>query len=127
MVDFGVAAVANQMGTRLTRVGTLLGTPAYVAPEQVRSRMIDARTDIYSLGVVMYEVFTGIPPYNGDDMSILFQHVEGNLTPPRSVNSEIPEALDAIIRKAMAVDPDRRFQSMDELRKSLVTFSRQLT
>jgi eukaryotic-like serine/threonine-protein kinase len=127
VVDFGVAAVANQMGTRLTRVGTLLGTPAYVAPEQVRSRMIDARTDIYSLGVVMYEVFTGIPPYNGDDMSILFQHVEGNLTPPRSVNSEMPEALDAIIRKAMAVDPDRRFQSMDELRKSLVTFSRQLT
>jgi serine/threonine-protein kinase len=126
VVDFGVAAVTNQIGTRLTRVGTLLGTPAYVAPEQVRSRMIDARTDIYSLGVVMYEVFTGTPPYNGDDMSILFQHVEGNLTPPRSVNSEIPEALDAIIRKAMAVDPDRRFQSMDELRKSLVTFSRQL-
>jgi len=127
VVDFGVAAVTNQIGTRLTRVGTLLGTPAYVAPEQVRSRMIDARTDIYSLGVVMYEVFTGTPPYNGDDMSILFQHVEGNLTPPRSVNSEIPEALDAIIRKAMAVDPDRRFQSMDELRKNLVTFSRQLT
>jgi serine/threonine-protein kinase len=127
VVDFGVAAVTNQMGTRLTRVGTLLGTPAYVAPEQVRSRTIDARTDIYSLGVVMYEVFTGSPPYNGDDMSILFQHVEGNLTPPRSINSEMPEALDAIIRKAMSVDPDRRFQSMDELRKSLVTFSRQLT
>ena len=127
VVDFGVAGVTKQMGTRLTRVGTLLGTPAYVAPEQVRSRAIDARTDVYSLGVVMYEVFTGKTPYNGDDMSILFQHVEGNLTPPRNVNADIPPALDAIIRKAMEVDPDRRFQTMDELRKSLVTFSRQLT
>ncbi|PON17038.1 hypothetical protein C2W62_15340 [Candidatus Entotheonella serta] len=81
VVDFGVAAVTNNAGTRLTRVGTLLGTPAYVAPEQVCSRAIDARTDIYSLGVVMYEVFTGRPPYAGDDMSILFQHVKGNLTP----------------------------------------------
>ena len=127
VVDFGVAAVTSNAGTRLTRVGTLLGTPAYVAPEQVRSRAIDARTDIYSLGVVMYEVFTGKTPYDGDDMSILFQHVEGNLIPPCQVNPDIPSTLDGIIRKAMDVDPDRRFQSMDELRKNLVAFSRQLT
>lgn len=127
VVDFGVAAVTNNAGTRLTRVGTLLGTPAYVAPEQVRSRAIDARTDIYSLGVVMYEVFTGRTPYTGDDMSILFQHVEGNLTHPIEVNSNIPPELDSIIRKAMSVDPDKRFQSIDELRKSLVDLSRQLT
>ncbi|ETW93407.1 MAG: hypothetical protein ETSY1_39400 [Candidatus Entotheonella factor] len=127
VVDFGVAAVTNNSGTRLTRVGTLLGTPAYVAPEQVRSRAIDARTDIYSLGVVMYEVFTGRPPYTGDDMSILFQHVEGNLTRPIDVNSNIPPALDAIIRKAMSVDPDKRFHNVDELRKSLVDLSRQLS
>ncbi len=127
VVDFGVAAVTNHSGTRLTRVGTLLGTPAYVAPEQVRSRAIDARTDIYSLGVVMYEVFTGRPPYTGDDMSILFQHVEGNLTPPIDVNANIPPTLDAIIRKAMSVDPDKRFHNVDELRKSLVDLSRQLS
>jgi HEAT repeat protein len=127
VVDFGVAAVTNHAGTRLTRVGTLLGTPAYVAPEQVRSRSIDARTDIYSLGVVMYEVFTGRPPYTGDDMSILFQHVEGNLTHPIDVNSNIPLDLDAIVRKAMSVDPDHRFQNVDELCKSLVDLSRQLS
>ena len=75
----------------------------------------------------MYEVFTGKPPYNGDDMSILFQHVEGNLTPPSNSNPDIPPDLEAIIHKAMAVDPDKRFQDMDELRKSLVKFSRQLT
>lgn len=127
VVDFGVAAVTNHSGTRLTRVGTLLGTPAYVAPEQVRSRAIDARTDIYSLGVVMYEVFTGRPPYSGDDMSILFQHVEGNLTHPIDVNANVPPALDAIVRKAMSVDPDKRFHNVDELRKSLVNLSRQLS
>lgn len=127
VVDFGVAAATNNAGTRLTRVGTLLGTPAYVAPEQVRSRAIDARTDIYSLGVVMYEVFTGRTPYTGDDMSILFQHVEGNLIHPIEVNSNIPPTLDAIIRKAMSVDPDKRFSNIDELRKSLVELSRQLS
>jgi serine/threonine-protein kinase len=125
VVDFGVAAVTSHMGTRLTRAGTLLGTPAYVAPEQVRSRAIDARTDIYSLGVVMYESFTGRPPYLGDDMSVLFQHVEGKVIPPRELNPELPEELEEIILKAMAVDPDQRFQSMDELRKGLVEFSRQ--
>jgi serine/threonine-protein kinase len=127
VVDFGVAAVTNHAGTRLTRVGTLLGTPAYVAPEQVRSRNIDARTDIYSLGVVMYEAFTGSPPYTGDDMSILFQHVEGNLTHPIDVNSTMPPDLDKIIRKAMSVDPDQRFQNVDQLGKSLVDLSRQLS
>jgi serine/threonine-protein kinase len=125
VVDFGVAAVTSQMGTRLTRVGTLLGTPAYIAPEQVRSRTIDARTDIYSLGVVMYEVFTGRQPYVGDDMSVLFQHVEGNLVPPCEVNPNLAPGLGEIITKALAVDPDKRFQSMDELRRSLVEFSRQ--
>ena len=126
VVDFGVAAVTNHAGTRLTRVGTLLGTPAYVAPEQVRSRNIDARTDIYSLGVVMYEVFTGKTPYDGDDMAILFQHVEGNLTRPIDVNANIPPALDAIICKAMSVDPDERFQNIDELGQNLIDLSHQL-
>jgi serine/threonine-protein kinase len=125
IVDFGVAAVTSDMGTRLTRVGTLLGTPTYMAPEQVRSRAIDARTDIYSLGVIMYEVFTGRPPYVGEDMAVLFQHVEGKPVPPREVNPDLPPALEAIILKAMAVDPEQRFQNVDTVRKSLLEFSRQ--
>ncbi len=125
VVYFGVATLSSRMETRLTKVGTLLGTPAYIAPEQVRSRNIDVRTDIYSLGVVMYEVFTGKQPYVGDGMSILFQHVEGNLVPPRQINPDIAPALEAIIMKAMAVDPAQRYQDMDELRQSLVAFSRQ--
>ena len=125
IVDFGVAAVTSDMSTRLTRVGTLIGTPTYMAPEQVRSRGIDARTDIYSLGVIMYELFTGRPPYMGDDMAVLFQHVEGNPVPPRQANPDLPPALEEIILKAMAVDPEQRFQSVDELRRNLMGFIRQ--
>ena len=125
IVDFGVAAVTSDMGTRLTRVGTLLGTPTYMAPEQVRSRTIDSRTDIYSIGVIMYEIFTGRPPYIGEDMAVLFQHVEGKPTPPREINPDLAPALEAIILKAMAVDPEQRFQNIEALRKSLVEFSRQ--
>jgi serine/threonine-protein kinase len=125
IVDFGVAAVTSDMGTRLTRVGTLLGTPTYMAPEQVRSRTIDARTDIYSLGVIMYEVFTGRAPYIGEDMAVLFQHVEGKPVPPRDLNPDLPPELEAIILKAMAVDPEQRFQTAEAVRKSLLEFSRQ--
>jgi HEAT repeat protein/tRNA A-37 threonylcarbamoyl transferase component Bud32 len=126
IVDFGVAAVSSDIGTRLTRVGTLLGTPTYMAPEQVRSLTIDARTDIYSLGVIMYEMFTGRPPYVGEDMAVLFQHVEGNPVPPGQINQDLAPALETIILKAMAVDPEQRFQSVEALRKSLVNFSRQI-
>lgn len=125
IVDFGVAAVTSDMNTRLTRIGTLLGTPTYMAPEQVRSRTIDARTDIYSLGVMMYEMFTGRPPYVGDDMAVLFQHVEGRPTSPRELNPELAPALEGIILKAMAVEPEQRYQSIEALRQGLWEFSRQ--
>lgn len=125
VVDFGLAAVTNAE-SRLTRTGVLLGTPTYMAPEQVRNRTIDARTDIYSLGVIMYEMFTGHPPYVADDpMSILFQHVEGKPAPPRQTQPDISPMLESIILKAMEVSPAKRFQSMDELRKSIVALSKQ--
>ncbi|MGE3536097.1 MAG: HEAT repeat domain-containing protein [Candidatus Tectimicrobiota bacterium] len=125
VVDFGLAAV-NHADSRLTRTGVLLGTPTYMAPEQVRARTIDARTDIYSLGVIMYEIFTGRAPYIADDpMAILFQHVEGNPTPPRQLKADLPPGLEAIILKAMWVDPAKRFQTMDDLRRSIVALSKQ--
>jgi serine/threonine-protein kinase len=125
VVDFGLAALSHA-DARLTRTGVLLGTPTYMAPEQVRARTIDARTDIYSLGVIMYEIFTGRPPYVADDpMAILFQHVTGNPTPPRQLRPDIPAAVEAIILKAMWVDPAKRFQSMDDLRRSIIALSKQ--
>jgi eukaryotic-like serine/threonine-protein kinase len=98
IVDFGLAAAVSGMDTRLTATGAVLGTPAYMAPEQVRSGIIVARTDVYSLGIIMYEIFTGRPPYIGDNaLSVLFQHVEGKATPPREKNPRLSPALEAII------------------------------
>lgn len=124
IVDFGLAAAARKADSRLTKSGILVGTPTYMAPEQVRGRTIDSRTDIYTLGIIMYEMFAGRAPYSGDEsMAILFLHVEGKATPPREINADIPEALEAVIKKTMAVDPEQRFQTFDELRLQLETVS----
>jgi len=120
IVDFGLAAAASQTDSRITKSGILVGTPTYMAPEQVRDKEIDARTDIYSLGILMYELFTGQPPYKGkDSMAILFQHVEGKAKRPKEVVEDLPDALDAIIMKSLKVDPNKRYQSVDELRSHL--------
>jgi len=120
VVDFGLAAAASHTDSRLTKTGVLVGTPTYMAPEQVRGQDIDSRTDIYSLGVIMYEMFTGQPPYKGQDpMAILFQHVEGKAKAPRALRPDLPPALEGTILKAMAVAPEDRYQSFDELRRSL--------
>jgi serine/threonine-protein kinase len=120
IVDFGLAAAASQMDGRITKTGILVGTPTYMAPEQARGEEIDSRTDIYSLGVIMYRIFTGRPPYDEKDpMSTLLKHVEGKAPPPRSLNQEIPEQLDAIIRKAMTARREERYQSFDEFRTDL--------
>jgi HEAT repeat protein len=123
IVDFGVASAISQGDTKLTKTGLLIGTPSYMSPEQVLGREVDARTDIYSLGIIMYEMFTGSPPYQGgDSMAIMYQHVQGQVVPPRELDPKIPQTLNAVILKAMALDPDARYQSMDELRERLETF-----
>ena len=128
IVDFGLAAAVSDTVTRLTRTGALLGTPLYMAPEQVQNGKIDVRTDIYSLGVMMYEMFTGRPPYCGlNPMAILYQHLEGKATPPRELNMHLAPELEAIIQKAMAADPVQRFQSMEALGKSLMPLLKQST
>jgi serine/threonine-protein kinase len=128
IVDFGLAAAVSDTATRLTRTGALLGTPLYMAPEQVQNCKIDIRTDIYSLGIMMYEMFTGRPPYCGNNpMAILYQHLEGKATPPRELNAALAPELEAIVLKAMAIDPAQRFQSMEALSKSLVPLLKQST
>lgn len=120
IVDFGLAAAASKGGSRLTKTGILVGTPTYMAPEQVRGKTIDSRTDIYSLGVIMYEMFTGVPPYTGEEsIGIMFQHVEGNPTRPCEIVKEIPQQLQSIILKAMAVKPADRHQTFDELKADI--------
>lgn len=127
IVDFGLAAASRKADSRLTKSGILVGTPTYMAPEQVRGRTIDSRTDIYTIGIIMYEMFVGHAPYQGEEsMAILFQHVEGKATPPHEINPDIPPALEAVITKAMAVDPDLRFQTFKELQKQLAEVAQEL-
>lgn len=121
--DFGVAAATRHASTRITKSGIMIGTPKYMAPEQIRGNKIDARTDIYTLGIVMYEAFCGKAPYKGPDaMATLFKHLEAKATKPRELNPAIPEALEKIILKAMAVRPENRFANFNQLQKSLLSF-----
>ncbi len=124
IVDFGLAAGVSPTDSRLTQRSARMGTPAYMAPEQVRGGSVDPRTDIYSLGIIMYELFTGTTPYHGKDpIEIAFQHVEGKPKSPREHAPDLPPVLEAVILKAMAVQPDDRFQSMDTLRETLAALA----
>ncbi len=120
IVDFGVAAAASSGDTQLTKTGYVIGSPKYMAPEQILGKKVDETADIYSVGVIMYEMATGIPPYSrGDHMSVMYQHVQGKAKAAQEVNADIPDDYAAIIARAMSVDKTKRYQSMDELTDAL--------
>ena len=120
IVDFGVAAAAASGDTQLTKTGYVIGSPKYMAPEQILGKKVDQTADIYSVGVIMYEMTTGIPPYSrGDHMSVMYQHVQGKAKACQEINPQIPDEYAAIIAKAMSVDKTKRHQSMDELTEAL--------
>ncbi len=122
IVDFGVAAAASSGDTQLTKTGYVIGSPKYMAPEQILGKKVDETADVYSIGVIMYEMSTGVPPYSrGDHMSVMYQHVQGKAAKCQEINPAIPDELAAIISKAMSVDKTKRFQSMDELTDALDT------
>jgi eukaryotic-like serine/threonine-protein kinase len=123
IVDFGVAAAQTQGDTQLTKTGYVIGSPKYMAPEQILGKKVDERADIYSLGVIMYEMFAGVPPYSrGDHMSVMYQHVQGKARQPIEINKELPLELNNLVMKCMSLDKAKRAQSMDELRLSLEKF-----
>ena len=120
IVDFGVAAAATSGGTELTKTGYVIGSPKYMAPEQILGKKVDETADIYSIGVIMYEMMTGIPPYSrGDHMSVMYQHVQGKAKGCQDVNPNIPDDLAALITKAMSVDKTKRYPSMVDLMEAL--------
>ena len=123
IVDFGVAAAQREGDTRLNRTGYVMGSPKYMAPEQILGEKVDERADIYALGVMLYEMVTGVPPYSlGDHMSVMQQHVQGNARVAQDVNPALPPGLSELVMRAMAVDKTRRFQTMDGLRVVLERF-----
>ena len=124
IVDFGVAAAQREGDTQLTKTGYVIGSPKYMAPEQILGKKVDERADIYALGVMLYEMVTGVPPYSrGDHMSVMYQHVQGKARVAAGGQSRTCRrgSRDLVV-KAMAVDKTKRFQTMDELRGALERF-----
>ena len=120
IVDFGVAAAQREGDTQLTKTGYVIGSPKYMAPEQILGKKVDARADIYAVGVILYEMLTGVPPYSrGDHMAVMYQHVQGKARVAKEVNPALPSSLSDLIMKAMAVDKAKRYQTMEELRTAL--------
>jgi HEAT repeat protein/tRNA A-37 threonylcarbamoyl transferase component Bud32 len=123
IVDFGVAAAQREGDTQLTKTGYVIGSPKYMAPEQILGKKVDQRADVYALGVILYEIMTGVPPYaRGDHMSVMYQHVQGKARPPREINPGLPPGLPEVITQAMSVDKDKRYQTMNDLRAALEKF-----
>jgi eukaryotic-like serine/threonine-protein kinase len=119
VMDFGIARAAAD--DTLTQTGTVLGTAAYLSPEQARGDAVDARSDIYSLGCVLYEMLSGRAPFTGDSaVSIAFRHVNDRPDPPSAHHPGIPPELEAVTMRALEKDPARRYQSADEFREALV-------
>jgi eukaryotic-like serine/threonine-protein kinase len=123
IVDFGVAAAQREGDTQLTKTGYVIGSPKYMAPEQILGKKVDERADIYALGVMLYEMVTGVPPYSrGDHMSVMYQHVQGKARAAQDINPNLPPGLSELVMRAMAVDKTKRFQTMEELRVALERF-----
>ena len=124
VADFGIArAITASSDDDLTQVGTVMGTAAYFSPEQARGEPVDPRSDLYSLGCVLYELVVGRPPFQGDSpVSIAYKHVHESPVPPRHHNVELPQALEAIILKCLAKNPGNRYPSAEDLRADLRRF-----
>jgi len=109
IVDFGLASVGAGTGSRLTKSGILVGTPEYISPEQITGGEIDGRTDLYSFGVVLYEMLTGRQPFSGSNaVNMLFQHLDDEVPPLREFVPTIPEGLERLVMQAMAKEPKDR-------------------
>ncbi|WP_033321337.1 Stk1 family PASTA domain-containing Ser/Thr kinase [Streptomyces yerevanensis] len=117
VMDFGIARAMGDSGMTMTQTAAVIGTAQYLSPEQAKGEQVDARSDLYSTGCLLYELLTVRPPFVGDSpVSVAYQHVREEPQPPSNFDPEITSEMDAIVLKALVKDPDYRYQSADEMR-----------
>jgi len=120
VMDFGIARAMTGASSTMTQTAAVIGTAHYLSPEQARGEHVDARSDIYSTGCLLYELVTGGPPFSGDTpVAVAYQHVREEPIPPSRVEPEVPAAIDAIVLKAMAKNPANRYQTAAQMRADL--------
>jgi eukaryotic-like serine/threonine-protein kinase len=120
VMDFGIARAVSDAQATMTQTAQVIGTAQYLSPEQARGERVDARSDLYSTGCLLYELLTGRPPFLGDSpVAIAYQHVRENPVPPSRLDPEVPPWADAIVLRAMAKDPRDRYQSAAEMRADI--------
>ena len=124
VLDFGISKVIQRGGTKLTRTGAVLGTPAYMSPEQARGGDVDLRTDVYGVGATLYTALAGRAPFEGDDPAMALSKLVSEEPPRlRSIASSVPGELEVIVQRAMAKDPRDRYSSAAELEEALAAFA----
>ena len=120
VMDFGIARAAADTSA-VTQTAAVIGTAAYLSPEQARGEHVDARSDVYSTGCLLYELVTGAPPFQGDSpVAVAYQHVREDPQPPSAYDETLPASVDAVVLKAMAKNPANRYQSAQEMRDDLL-------
>lgn len=121
LTDFGLAKLVED-SLELTKSGNILGTPVYMSPEQLRGVALDPRSDIYGMGVILYHMTAGRPPFDSTEnnvVSVIYHHLETPPTPPHEINPKIPPALEAIILKALSKNPEDRYSTIEEMASAL--------
>ncbi|MCX6432008.1 MAG: Stk1 family PASTA domain-containing Ser/Thr kinase [Actinobacteria bacterium] len=117
VMDFGIARAMNDAGTTMTATSTVMGTAQYLSPEQARGEVVDARSDLYSTGVLLFELLTGRPPFTGDSpVSIAYQHVSEMPVPPSQIDPGVTPEVDAVVLQALAKRTDDRYQTAADFR-----------
>jgi beta-lactam-binding protein with PASTA domain/tRNA A-37 threonylcarbamoyl transferase component Bud32 len=120
VMDFGIARAMNDSQATMTQTAQVIGTAQYLSPEQARGERVDARSDLYSTGCLLYELLTGRPPFTGDSpVAIAYQHVRENPVPPSQLDPSLPRWADAIVLRAMAKSPNDRYQSAAEMQADI--------
>ena len=124
VMDFGIARAIEDSAATVTQTHAVVGTAQYLSPEQARGELVDARTDLYSTGCLLYELLTGQPPFTGDSaVAIAYQHVREIPRPPSSVAADVPEGLDRVVLKSLAKSRDDRYQDAAHMRTDLLAAS----